>query len=162
MPAPKNFTALNATGETFQLSGSGMVVVYRFGDQSVAHDWLSRKRQAHGGSFPRPSPSELNDWALKQSSYGSQSENVADNPFISVATDFETLYANGEVWVQKILQQAPTLGVFAVPFATLFRPSPTKSISRMETEWLYYDGDHEIGHYATEWRANPKRVTVTS
>ncbi len=158
MPAPKTFTPANATGETFQVDPNGNVYAYRFGDQNQAWDWLSRRRQAANGNFPQPTPTELNDWALKQSSYGSQSEGIDDNPFISVATDYESLYSNGEGWVQKILQSVPTLGVFLVPPGSLYRPSPTKSISKMETEWLYYDGQAPIGNYVQSWQANPKRA----
>lgn len=158
MPAPKTFTREAAGDEPFRMADNDHVYVYRFGDEHTAHDWLSRRRQAAGGNFPAPPPNELNDWALKQSSYGSQSENAEDNPFISVATDYETLYENGEVWVQGILRTVPTLGVFLVPAGTLYRPSPTKSISKMETEWLYYDGGAPITAHLQEWRANPKRV----
>ncbi|RCK69438.1 hypothetical protein DT076_11180 [Desertihabitans brevis] len=155
MPAPKTFSPEAAVGESFRLDASGRVYVYRFGDRSKGIDWLSRRRQGAGGGFPRPGPEELNDWALKQSSYGSSSENVADNPFLSVATDPDALYAHGEGWVQKILEAAPTLGVFLVPAGALFRPSPTKLISRSETEWLYYDGDAPITDHLEEWLANP-------
>jgi hypothetical protein len=158
MTAPKTFTPVIAAGEQFRTDPHGNVYVYRFGDQGAAWDWLSRRRQAANGNFPQPVPNDLNDWALKQSSYGSQSEGVANNPFISVATDFESLYANGEGWVQKILQTVPTLGVFLVPPGSLYRPSPTKSISKMETEWLYYDGVAPINNYVQEWRANAKRA----
>lgn len=158
MPAPKTFTPQAAANEQFRTDPHGNVYIYRFGDQHNPLDWLSRRRQSAAGNFVAPPANDLNDWALKQSSYGSQSENVADNPFISVATDFESLYANGEGWVQKILQTVPTLGVFLVPAASLYRPSPTKSISRMETEWLYFDGAAPISTYLQEWRDNPKRA----
>ncbi|MDF8263556.1 hypothetical protein [Luteipulveratus flavus] len=156
MPAPKTFSAANAAGESFRTGAGGAVYIYRFGDQNVGRDWLSRKRQGAGGNFPAPAANTLNDWALKQSSYGSQSEGIADNPFISVATDYDELYNHGEGWVQKILQTVPTLGEFLVPPATLYRPSPTKLISKSETEWLFYDGDHPIADYLVGWQVNPK------
>jgi hypothetical protein len=74
-----------------------------------------------------------------------------------VATDYNALYDNGESWVQKILQTVPTLGVFIVPFNTLYRPSPTKLISKQETEWLYFDGNNPITAYLSQWQNNPKR-----
>jgi hypothetical protein len=158
MPTPKTFTPAHAAGETFSVDPNGDVYVYRFGDQGQARDWLSRRRQAANGNFALPTANDLNDWALKQSSYGSQSEGVANNPFISVATDYESLFTNGEGWVQKILQSVPTLGVFLVPAGSLYRPSPTKSISKMETEWLYYDGQAPITDYVDSWQANPKKT----
>jgi hypothetical protein len=134
------------------------VLVYRFGDRNKAIDWLSRRRQKENGSFTKPKDSALNDWALKQSSYGSQSENVEENPFISVATSYETLYNDGEVWVQKILKEVPHIGVFSVPFDELYRPRPTKLISKKETEWLYYDGTNAIMTYFKEWKDNPYKT----
>ena len=158
MPTPKTFAPANAAGEAYRTEPNGEVWVYRFGDQNQAWDWLSRKRQGAGGNFPAPTANDLNDWALKQSSYGSSSEGIEGNPFISVATDFESLYANGEGWVQKILQSVPTLGVFLVPPGALYRSSPTKLISKSETEWLFYDGGAPITQYVQEWRDNPKRA----
>jgi hypothetical protein len=156
VPLPKNFSPVIAGNEPFHLApGTNNVYVYRFADQAVANDWLSRKRQASNGGFARPANSVLNDWAIKQSSYGSKAEGIADNPFLSVATDYNTLFANAEIWVQKILKTAPTLGVFVVPYTTLFRPSPTKLISIQETEWLFYDGDNPLTSYLGQWLANP-------
>ncbi|WP_211102394.1 hypothetical protein, partial [Azospirillum brasilense] len=117
MPSPKTFSTANATGERYTLDPAkpGHVLVYRFADKAKATDWRSRRRNTVGGGFAKPSDSVLNDWALKQSSYGSQSENANDNPFLSVATDYEALYGRAEGWVKKILETAPDLGVFSVP-----------------------------------------------
>ena len=158
MPVPKTFTPQNAGGEAYTTDPNGNVRIYRVGDRSVARDWLSRRRKGAGGNFPGLAATDLNDWALKQSSYGSESEGIADNPFISVATDPDALFDNGEGWVQKILQTVPTLGVFVVPPGSLYRPSPTKLISRHETEWLYYDSAAPITDYLESWSANPRRV----
>lgn len=157
MPNPKNFSVENAEDETFQLdpNDNTRVLIYRFGDRTKPRNWSSWKRTESNGNFMRPSNSELNDWAIKQSSYGSKSENAKDNPFISVATDPASLYNNGEIWVQQILQETPDMGVFSVPFDRLFRPSPTKSVSKMETEWLFYDGDDSLTDYLVGWQVNP-------
>jgi hypothetical protein len=142
MANPKNFSQLTAYGETYTLDpdNANHVILYRFGNAAVPRDWLSRMRQAHPAGFPMPSLVALNDWALKQTSFGSQSEGIEGNPFVSVATSYQTLYEHGETWVQKILQSAPNLVSFSAPFDMVFRPSPTKLISKAETEWLYYDG----------------------
>ncbi|OYD80855.1 hypothetical protein [Azospirillum brasilense] len=160
MPKPKNFSVENAAGERFQLDASqpGHVLVYRFADKAKATDWKSRRRNTTGGGFAKPSDAVLNDWAIKQSSFGSQSENTNDNPFLSVATDYETLYARAEGWVKKILETAPDLGIFSVPYDKLYRPSPTKPLSREETEWLYYDGDDELETHLASWAANPYKT----
>ncbi|TWA62101.1 hypothetical protein FBZ82_116114 [Azospirillum brasilense] len=157
MPNPKNFSAMNAAGERYGLDPhrADHVLVYRFADKAKATDWRSRRRNTVGGGFAKPSDSALNDWAIKQSSFGSQSENSNDNPFVSVATDYETLYARAEGWVKKILETAPDLGVFSVPYDKLYRPSPTKPLSKEETEWLYYDGDVELMADLQSWLANP-------
>jgi hypothetical protein len=52
----------------------------------------------------------------------------------------------------------PTLARFSVPFTQVFRPSPTKSISKMETEWLVLDDIAPLGSYQPHWAANPYRV----
>ncbi|WP_080002568.1 hypothetical protein [Burkholderia ubonensis] len=157
MAKPKNFSPANAEGENYELDPKRPehVIVYRFGNKDIPHDWLSRKRQEAGGNYPRPSDQDLNDWALKQSSYGSSSENAQDNPFLSVATSYTDLFNNGEVWVQKILEKAPNLVKLSVPFATVFRSSPTKLISKSETEWLYYDGDASLLSNNPEILPNP-------
>ena len=158
MTSPKNFSKDNAKDERFELDPHkpDHVIIYRFGDRSKDHDWLSRRRQKHG-DFGRPSANELNDWAIKQSSYGSKSEGIEDNPFLSVATDYKTLFDHGEGWVQTILREVPDLAVFSAPFGDLYRPSPTKLISKQETEWLYYDGSSPILHKLVKWVANPYR-----
>jgi len=157
MPSPKTFSTANVTGERYTLDPAkpGHVLVYRFADKAKATDWRSRRRNTVGGGFAKPSDSVLNDWALKQSSYGSQSENSNDNPFLSVATNYEVLYDRAEGWVKKILETAPDLGVFSVPYDKLYRPSPTKPLSKEESEWLYYDGDAELVSYLKTWAANP-------
>jgi hypothetical protein len=158
MTAPKTFSEDNASGERYELDRNNRdhVIVYRFGDQHKDRDWLSRRRQKHGDFGPLPA-SELNDWALKQSSYGSQSEDIENNPFLSMATDYESLFKNGEGWVQKILEGVPDLGIFSAPFADIYRPSPTKLISKQETEWLYYDGRSPLLHKLVKWVDNPFR-----
>ncbi|WP_414447868.1 hypothetical protein AB4851_14920 [Burkholderia sp. 22PA0099] len=142
MPTPKNFSPITANGETYTLDPArpNHVILYRFGNAAVPRDWLSRMRQAHPGGFPMLSPPALNEWALKQTSYGSQAEGIEGNPFVSVATSYQALYDHGEGWVQKIIQNTPNLVSFSAPFNMVFRPSPTKLISKSETEWLYYDG----------------------
>lgn len=160
MPSPKNFSANNAANEAYALDpqDNTKVLVYRFGDRTKPRNWSSWKRTASEGDFDRPSNSTLNDWAIKQSSYGSKSENAKDNPFISVATDHASLYENGEVWVQDILEKTPDMGVFSVPFDLLFRPSPTKLVSKTETEWLFYDGDDSMTDYLVRWEDNPYKA----
>jgi len=160
MPDPKIFSTANAGDEAYELVGIDKVKLYRFGDDTVSVDWLSRARQAAGGTFTRPGKVKLNEWALLQSSYGSKSVSVGTgvNPFLSVATSYAALFKNGEPWVQKIITGTPNLAVFTVPFTVVFRPSPTKSISKMETEWLYLDDAHDIKHYLTEMRVNPYLV----
>ncbi|MFC5356258.1 hypothetical protein [Azospirillum himalayense] len=157
MPSPKTFSTATAAGERYTLdpAKAGQVLVYRFADKAKATEWRSRRRNTVGGGFAKPGDSSLNDWAIKQSSFGSQSENSNENPFVSVATDYETLYARAEGWVKKILEAAPDLGVFSVPYDKLYRPSPTKPLSKEETEWLYYDGNTELETYLQSWVANP-------
>lgn len=156
---PKTFSPLEAGTERYQLdpNQADRVFLFRFGNSMVDRDWRSRKRQASGGGFPMVSDSELNQWAILQSSYGSSSEGIENNPYLSMATSYLDLFHNGEGWVQSILCGVPHLGVFSVPFKYVYRPRPTKGISKMETEWLYYDGDRLLLDYLVEWRANPYR-----
>jgi hypothetical protein len=70
------------------------------------------------------------------------------------------LFAHGEVWVQNILRAVPDLAHFSVPFARVFRPSPTKLISKQETEWLYYDGDATLLSCLTAFQVNPYLAPV--
>ncbi|MCA9655042.1 MAG: hypothetical protein H6712_27430 [Myxococcales bacterium] len=159
MPSPKTFSVLEAANEPYDLdvNHADRVILYRFGNRTMDWDWLSRKRQANGGAFATPPGTLLNEWALKQSSFGSNSEGIQDNPYLSMATSYQRLFDQGEGWVQDILRSVPHLGVFSVPFRYVHRPRPTKSISKMETEWLYYDGDEELLGYLVEWRDNPYR-----
>ncbi|MEM9453038.1 MAG: hypothetical protein AAGF11_02580 [Myxococcota bacterium] len=160
MPQPKIFSVSNAGAEnyTLDLNRADHVIIYRFGNSTVERDWLSRMRQTNRGGFTVSSGATLNEWALKQTSYGSNSEGIQSNPFLSVATSYDDLFAYGEGWVQEILKQVPHLGVFSVPFTSVYRPRPTKLISRQETEWLYFDGDAELLSTLVEWRDNPYRA----
>ena len=133
------------------------VVVYRFGDRGKGYDWQSPRRQ-RDGTFQRPGNSQLNALALSQVRFGRKGDVGPDTPFVSVATSYQRLYTNGEPWVQDILGKVPDLGVFVVPFACLMRPSINSHATKVETEWLYYDGDREITHYLREWRANPYKA----
>jgi hypothetical protein len=157
MPHPKTFSTANAGDEAYELVGIDQVKIYRFGDNNVSVDWLSRARQAAGGNYAKPDGPKLNEWALLQSSFGSKSTAVGagPNPFLSVATSYESLFRNGESWVQKIITGTPNLAVFTVPFTVVYRPSVTKLVSKTETEWLYLDDDHDLKHYLTEMRVNP-------
>lgn len=159
MGNPKTFSTFEAGAERYTLdpNRADHVFLFRFGNRTVDRDWRSRKRQGSGGGFPMVSGSLLNEWAIKQTSFGSNSEGIEENPYLSMATSYQDLFDNGEVWVQNILRGTPHLGVFSVPFTYVHRPKPTKSISRAETEWLYYDGDRLLLDYLVEWRANPYR-----
>ncbi|MFZ0710111.1 MAG: hypothetical protein WAM53_08745 [Terrimicrobiaceae bacterium] len=160
MPNPKNFAPNNAVNENYVIDANNPanVILYRFGDRNKPLDWLSRKRQANHGNYVRPSDSELNDWAILQCSYGSKSENAENNPFLSTATNYADLFQNGEIWVQGILRQVPDVAEFSVPFDRVFRSSPTKTISKTETEWVYYDGDEELLHWLVRFIDNPYKV----
>jgi hypothetical protein len=162
MPTPKNFSAMNAGNENFIIDPNNVndVILFRFGDRNKPGNWASTRRSAAAGNFARPSNTDLNDWAIKQSSYGSSSENNADNPYLSVVTSYADLFAHGEGWVQNILRAVPDLARFSVPFARVFRPSPTKLISKQETEWLYYDGDATLLSCLTGWQVNPYLAPV--
>lgn len=157
MPAPKNFSVENADEEAYIIDNNHPthVICYRFGDRTKDNDWLTAKRRETGGDFVLPGDIALNDWALKQSSYGSKSEGAKDNPFLSIATDYASCFQNGEGWVQEIIRNVPDMGVFSIPFELVYRPSPTKSISKMETEWLYCDSVSTITTHLVEWRVNP-------
>ncbi len=156
MPKPKNFSPANAEQGNFKLAANDHVYVYRYGNWDESNNWSSRRRSKNNGNgFPKPSDGDLNDWALKQSSYGSESEGIENNPFISVATSFDVLKNKGDVWVQKIVETAPHIGEFKVPYSSLFRPSPTKLISKEETEWLYFDGEKKIKENECQKRSNP-------
>lgn len=151
----KTFGHNNATGEKYELSEDGTKVkVYRFGDQGKQWDWESKNRwnNDHNGF---QEPNSLNDWAIKQSSFGSGSENAGQNPLISVATDPDSLRKSNDPWVQKILNESPDLRVMEVPPESLIRPKPTKPISKEETEWMFYDGDSSMNNFHSEWRPNP-------
>jgi len=157
MPNPRNFSVLNANGENYVIDpmDPAKVKLYRFGDRNKPQNWLSPRRQANNGNYPRLSNADLNDWAIKQCSYGSASENAQDNPFLSMATSYADLFQNGEVWAQGILRQVPDLGEFSVPFDRVYRSSPTKTISKMETEWVYYDGGEPLLNWLVNFIANP-------
>lgn len=133
------------------------LIVYRFGNRATAWDWTSPKRQAQGGNFARPSDTKLNQLALSQVRFGRKGVAANDTPFVSVATNYEALYNHGEAWVQKLLKVVPDLGVFVVPFATVMRPGINSHATKVETEWLYYDGDNPLLDYLDEWRTNPYR-----
>lgn len=130
--------------------------VYRFGDRGKAYDWTSPKRQSQGGNFQRPQ--NLNGLALSQVRFGRKGAVGADTPFVSVATNFQALHDNGEAWVQNLLTVVPDLGVFVVPFATVMRPGINSHATKVETEWLFYDGDSALLDYLQEWRPNPYRA----
>jgi RHS repeat-associated protein len=150
----KTFGKDTAAGEKYELSADGTKVkIYRFGDQKQEWDWESRNRQDSNGNFAEPS--DLNSWAIKQSSFGSGSENPTKNPFISIATDHESLSHSSDPWVQKIVKESPDLRVMEVPPEMLVRPRPTKPLSKTETEWLFYDGDNSMGQFHSEWVPNP-------
>lgn len=158
MPAPKTFATATPDKEPYELTDEGLVIIYRFGNQAVDRDWLSRRRQAeHGNNYDKPPDSELNNFALEQTSYGREAANIAGNPFLSVATSQAQLFTNSEGWVQKILTQVPTVGTFAIPQTSLYRPSPTKPLSKGETEWLYLDCDAAITAHLIRWLPNPYR-----
>jgi hypothetical protein len=161
MTKPKNFTSAGAPPEPFKLDPSdpNRVLIYRFGDRNNPSNWQSGKRKSAGGDFPMPSDDKLNDFALKQTSFGFQSDEGSELPFLSVATDIDWLKKNGESWVEKLLAAVPDYGTFSVPFKYVYRPSVTKSISKQETEWLYYDGEKPISHsdWKPVWQPNPFR-----
>lgn len=131
------------------------VLVYRFGDSNHPQDWSSPRRASTGGNFPRPTDNELFDEAHLQTHFGRNSTSGNNAPFVSVAISHECLRDNGEGWVQGILENVPHMGIFRVPFASLFRPSPISSATRQETEWLYFDGDVPIQNYLLQFIANP-------
>lgn len=156
MRAPRNFLPEHAIGENYIIDPDipDHVIVYRFGDTNKPLDWRSRKRQAIGSNFARPTDNDLNNFALLQAS-GANSGNSAGNPLIPVATSHEVLFKNGDGWVRKILAAASNLVMFSVPFTSVFRPSPLKPLSRKKTEWLYYNGDQTLTRYQVEVQANP-------
>lgn len=129
--------------------------IFRFGDKGKDYDWTSPKRQGEGGNFERPSNNRLNSLALSQVRYGRKGQLGKETPFVSVATNYEALYENGEPWVQKLLAKVPNLGVFDVPFETVMRPGINSHATKTETEWLYYDGDTALLDYLTHWETNP-------
>jgi RHS repeat-associated protein len=150
----KTFGKDTASGEKYELSADGTKVkIYRFGDKDKSYDWESRSRQEHQGDFSEPS--DMNSWAIKQSSFGSGSDNPTKNPFISIATDHETLSHSSDPWVQKIVKESPDLRVMEVPPEALIRPRPTKPLSKAETEWMFYDGDGAMNKYHSTWLPNP-------
>jgi hypothetical protein len=98
---------------------------------------------------------------------------TADSPFVSVAEDEQSLlrfgYSGGlrdiMFGVEKPETQAPDIGLFRVPAASLITPELIRqhlesgrsaiglARARMETECLYYGDD--ISRYLVAWRRNP-------
>lgn len=161
MPAPKTFATDPPEDEQFERTDDGHVIIFRFGNQAVDRDWLSRRRQAARGDYLKPTNDELNNLALEQTSFGREAANIEQNPFLSVATSAESLFTNCEVWVQRILETVPTLARFAIPAGDLYRPRPTKPLSTRETEWLYLDAEAPITDHLLEWLPNPYRTPAT-
>ncbi|MEY4766805.1 MAG: hypothetical protein RI907_3478 [Pseudomonadota bacterium] len=131
------------------------IKIFRFGNKGVAWDWTSPKRQGVQGNFPRASDPTLNGLALSQVRFGRKGAVGPETPFVSVATNYQALYENGEPWVQELLKCVPDLGVFIVPFDTLMRPGINSHATVKETEWLYYDGGAPLLSYLHKWLPNP-------
>lgn len=155
----KRFSNLNEYQPFSLVSGTNdRVVVYRFGNRASNADWESYPRQTNTLQNCPTDDGKLNDLALKFTSFGKQSDESKISPFLPVVTDPKTFNEKCESWVQKILAGSPDLGVFGVPFTELVRPSPTKLISKDETEWLFYDANARITTYLIQWRPNPYKV----
>lgn len=87
---------------------------------------------------------------------------VVNSPFISLLEDPARGAATTDPWLRTIItghpgvpgvSRAPDLGHFRVPVDRLVYPAASNTLSRLETEVLFW-GDDLIRHLVG-WRANP-------
>lgn len=164
MPNPIKYTDADKESEGAQKIDVSSVMAFRFGNKDKYDDWVSPTRSKNtkwSKGMPTAdntsyacSENQLNDQALHQIHFGRKSSGV--NLMISLATNHERLSKSSEGWVRDILNQAPHMGIFKIPYDCLLRPDKgVTELQRSETEWLYCDAQILLLDHLMRWEVNP-------